>query len=71
MNPNLTCGECLLYNKEEGLCGVTVLHQGEYVQIGVKPTDRCHWQELGIEVQELRYKRAREGSGSAKADKRN
>lgn len=61
MNPNLTCGKCLLYVKEEGMCGVTVLHQGEYLQIGVKPEDKCHWQALGIEVQELKMSGDKKG----------
>ena len=46
------CKNCKLYNPEEGVCGVTVVYGGEYLELKVKPNDRCHWlraeQELAM-----------------------
>ena len=41
-----------MYNAKEGVCNVTVIHAGEYLELQVKPNDRCHWlkaeQELSL-----------------------
>lgn len=46
------CKNCQLYNEKEGVCGVTVVYAGEYLELKVKPNDRCHWlrseQELAM-----------------------
>jgi len=44
------CKNCKLYNPEEGVCGVTVMHEGEYLELKVKPHDRCWWLRMGQEL---------------------
>ncbi len=49
------CKNCRLYDKPNGLCRVTILHEGQKYNMPVQPEDRCHMDELGIEVQEVRF----------------
>ncbi len=44
------CKNCKLYNPEEGTCGVTVVYAGEYLELKVKPSDRCHWLKVEQEL---------------------
>jgi hypothetical protein len=44
------CKNCKLYNPVEGVCGVTVLHEGEYLELKVKPNDRCWWEKMEHEL---------------------
>lgn len=48
------CKNCKLYNKEEGTCSVTVVHEGNYYELPVLPNDKCFWQEQDIPVSLLR-----------------
>jgi hypothetical protein len=49
------CGNCRLYNNEKGTCGVAILHEGETLHMPVFPKDKCHMEELGIEVNQVRW----------------
>jgi hypothetical protein len=49
------CKNCLLYNREKGECKVAVLIDGEEHHLPVFPEDHCHMDELGIEVQQVRW----------------
>lgn len=44
------CKNCKLYNPDEGVCGVTVLHEGEYFELKVRPNDRCWWERMEQEL---------------------
>jgi len=44
------CKNCQLYNPTEGVCGVSVLHEGEYLELKVKPNDRCWWDRMEQEL---------------------
>lgn len=49
------CRNCRLYDGRTGTCKVTVLHEGRRYNLPVFPEDRCHMDELGIEVKEVRF----------------
>lgn len=57
------CKYCKLYNKEEKTCEITIIHQGEYLEITAQPDDWCHWEKAGKdlgtnffeEVKELKF----------------
>ena len=48
------CGNCLLYRRERGECGVAVLIEGQTFHMPVAPKDRCHMEELGVEAKLLK-----------------
>lgn len=47
------CKNCKLYNQQEGTCGVTVIHEGQYLELKVKPNDRCWWNKMEDELSML------------------
>lgn len=49
------CKNCLLYNREKGICKVAILIAGEQIHMPVFPNDRCHMDELGIPVEQVRW----------------
>lgn len=49
------CGNCLLYNPNKGECKVAVLLEGKEYHMPVLPRDKCHMEELGIEIQQVRW----------------
>lgn len=49
------CKNCLLYDHTRGQCKVAVLVEGKEYHLPVFPNDRCHMDELGIEVQQVRW----------------
>lgn len=49
------CGNCLLYNQPKGECKVAVLVEGKEYHLPVFPKDRCHFDELGIPVNQVRW----------------
>ena len=49
------CGNCLLYNQKKGECKVAVLIEGNEYHMPVFPKDKCHMEELGIEIQQVRW----------------
>ncbi len=44
------CKNCKLYNPEESTCSVSVIHEGEYLELKVKPNDRCWWLKMEQEL---------------------
>jgi len=44
------CGNCQRYNPNQGVCSITVLKEGEYLELLVKKTDDCHWLKFQEEV---------------------
>lgn len=49
------CKNCLLYNREKGICKVAILVNGEQIHLPVFPEDNCHMEELGIPVEQVRW----------------
>lgn len=49
------CGKCLLFNKIDQTCGVSVLVEGKKYNMPVSPEDNCHMDELGIPVNQVRW----------------
>ena len=49
------CKNCLLYDHAKGQCKVAVLIEGKEYHLPVFPEDRCHMDELGIEVEQVRW----------------
>jgi len=49
------CGNCRLYDREKGECKVAVLIDTKKINMPVFPKDKCHMEELGIEIKEIRW----------------
>lgn len=49
------CGNCRLYNNEKKHCSVAVLINGKQYHMPVSPEDNCHMEELGIEINQVRW----------------
>jgi hypothetical protein len=49
------CGNCRLYNHEEGICKVAITIGEEKFNMPVFPEDKCHMDELGIPIEEIRW----------------
>ena len=49
------CNNCLLYNRDKKECKIAVLLDGEEHHMPVDPGDKCHFEELGIEVKQVRW----------------
>ena len=49
------CRNCLLYDSNKGECKVVILFEGKKYHLPVLPDDRCHMDELGIEVKQVRW----------------
>ena len=49
------CGNCLLYNHEKKECKVAILVEGVEYHMPVFVKDKCHMDELGIPVQQVRW----------------
>jgi hypothetical protein len=49
------CNNCMLYNRKNSTCKVAVILNGEEHHMPVFPEDRCHMEELGIEIQQVRW----------------
>lgn len=54
MEKQLICRDCALFDKTESVCRVTILRDGEYYEITTRSEDRCHWEEAGIPIQEVK-----------------
>lgn len=50
-----TCQNCLLYHRAKGECKVAILVNGQEYHMPVFPNDRCHMDELGIPVEQVRW----------------
>jgi len=49
------CKNCLLFNKEKETCMVSIIIDGEKINMPVSPEDNCHMDELGIPVHQVRW----------------
>jgi len=49
------CGNCLLYNNEKKECKVAILIEGTQYHMPVFPKDKCHMDELGIPIEQVRW----------------
>lgn len=54
MNKEKKCKYCSIYNKDDSTCGVNIYKEGESYEMVVSPDDLCIWDELDIEVQQIR-----------------
>lgn len=49
------CGNCLLYNNLKKECKTAILMEGKEVHMPVLPSDSCHMEELGIQIEQVRW----------------
>ena len=49
------CGNCLLFNPEKKECKAAILIEGKTYHLPVSPEDNCHMEELGIEINQVRW----------------
>lgn len=49
------CNNCLLYNRTNSKCKVAVLIEGKEYHLPVDPGDKCHLEELDIEIKQVRW----------------
>lgn len=49
------CKNCSLFNKFKQICNVAILHEGKKYNLPVNEDDKCHLDELGIEVNQVRW----------------
>lgn len=49
------CKNCLLYDKNKGICKVAVILEGKTFHLPVFPDDSCHMDQLGIPVEQVRW----------------
>lgn len=49
------CKNCLLYDKKKEQCKVAVLIGGKETHLPVFPEDNCHFIELGISAEQVRW----------------
>jgi hypothetical protein len=49
------CGNCLLYDGDRKHCKVAILVEGTEYHLPVFHKDKCHMDDLGIEVQQVRW----------------
>ena len=49
------CNNCFLYNRENSTCKVAILLNGKEYHMPVDPGDKCHMDELQIEVKQVRW----------------
>jgi hypothetical protein len=49
------CKNCFCLDKKENICKVNILHNGKSVNMPVNPNDKCHYIELGVSVEQVRF----------------
>jgi hypothetical protein len=49
------CKNCLLFDGNRKQCKVAILVEGKEYHLPVFPNDRCHMDELGIPVEQVRW----------------
>jgi hypothetical protein len=49
------CGNCQLFNAEKETCQVAILIEGKQYHMPVNTKDNCHMEELGIEINQVRW----------------
>ena len=48
------CKNCKLYDAASGTCTVSIIHEGEYYELPVLPTDTCFWEKEDIPINQIR-----------------
>lgn len=49
------CNNCMLFNRANSTCKVSILIDGKEVHMPVDLGDKCHMDELGIEIKQVRW----------------
>lgn len=49
------CENCQLFNPKLSNCSVSILMEGKKYNMPVDPKDKCHMEELGIEINQVRW----------------
>lgn len=50
------CGDCQLFDKENSVCKIIILHEGEKYELPVLPHHPCHWEKVSYEInRELKF----------------
>lgn len=49
------CGNCLLYNQQKKECKIAILIEGQEYHMPVFVKDKCHFDELNISVDQVRW----------------
>lgn len=49
------CNNCLLFNRSNSTCKVSILLDGKEYHMPVDPGDKCHMDEIGIEIKQVRW----------------
>ena len=49
------CNNCLLFNRAKQECKVAVLIDGNELHLPVSPQDKCHFDDIGIEIKQVRW----------------
>lgn len=49
------CNNCLLFNRAKNECKVAILLDGNEYHLPVLPGDKCHYDEIGIELKQVRW----------------
>jgi hypothetical protein len=49
------CKNCFCFDKENKVCKVNILYEGKNVNMPVNSDDNCHYIELGVPVEQVRF----------------
>lgn len=49
------CNNCMLYNRMNSTCKVALLVDGSEYHLPVDPGDKCHLEQLDIEIKQVRW----------------
>jgi len=52
---NKKCKNCFCFDKDNKVCKVNILHEGKNVNMPVNANDNCHYIELGVPVEQVRF----------------
>jgi hypothetical protein len=48
------CKNCLLYDKENGVCKVTIILEGQYYELPTLPNNDCYWEKNDLEIKQIK-----------------
>ena len=49
------CKNCFCFDKKENVCKVNIIHECKNINMPVSPNDKCHYIELGVSVEQVRF----------------
>ena len=49
------CKNCFCFDKNNKTCKVNILYEGKNVNMPVNANDNCHYIELGVPVEQVRF----------------